>query len=271
MTADFRLNQQVPCSFKYIRGGRKEASRLVIVMVYERQFNYHLWNSYGVLAGIGTVSLANWALPITDVGTRLSLDITLLLVAVAFKQVLSAELPPVSYLTILDRYSLAIIGFVFLATWLHGFVGLLEFELDYLSSDQVKHLDLITIVIYTLGFVMYNAWHVALVRTQLFFNDARTDKQEISVHGFSSAQMGQVNAAGRYEKVDVNVNSVYGRYANRPSAAESHEVIPVMRLLATSIWEGHTTHTETRDEYHRRALQGEGGFIKLVDEEQISA
>ena len=44
-----------------------------------------------------------------------------------------------------------------------------------------------------------------------------------------------------------------------------------MRLPATSIWEGHTTHTETRDEYHRRALQGEGGFIKLLDEEQISA
>ena len=65
----------------------KEASVLVIVMVYDRQYNYHLYNSYGVLAGIGTVSLANWALPVTELGSRLSLDITLLLVSVAFKQV----------------------------------------------------------------------------------------------------------------------------------------------------------------------------------------
>ena len=61
------------------------------------------WNSYGVLCGIGTVCISIWSLPVAEFGVRLSLDITLLLVAVAFKQVLSSELPPVSYLTILDR------------------------------------------------------------------------------------------------------------------------------------------------------------------------
>ena len=212
--SDFRLNPNVPCSYKFIRGGRKDASQLVLVMVYERQFTYHLWNSYGVLAGIGTVSLANWALPITDVGTRLSLDITLLLVSVAFKQVLNSELPPVSYLTILDRYSLAIIGFVFLATWLHGFVGLLENEFEAFSTEQVKSLDYAAIALYALGFGLYNCWHAALVRTQLFAYDR-------PLHFLRMASMelpGCVRVHGLVRRGDARARQLL------PSLARQHEV-----------------------------------------------
>ena len=167
---------------KFIRGDERRGI-LVLVMVYDRAYNYHLYNSYGVLCGIGTVSLANWSLPVAELGSRLSLDITLLLVSVDFKQVLNGELPPVSYLTILDHYALAIIAFVFLATWLHGLVGLAE--LEGLSTDTVEALDFWVIAVYTGGFLLYNLRRAAFVRTQLFFNDVMTDASEIGVHGFA--------------------------------------------------------------------------------------
>jgi hypothetical protein len=260
---DFKLNQQVPCSYKYIRGDASEASVLVTVMVYERAYAYHMWNSYGVLCCLGTVNLATWALPVSELGTRLSLDITLLLVTVAFKQVLNSELPPVSYLTILDHYSLVIIGFVFLATWLHGFVGLME--LEGVEDRTVRLIDLLTIVFYAGAFVLWNVWHAAFVRTQLFFNDVMTDRAEISHHGFQPAQMGQVDASGSYAKVDVHVNSVFGQYADRPSRAQPHEVIPTIRLLIRAVWEGRFGHAAARSEYRRASLLGEGGFARLEE------
>lgn len=261
---DFKLSSQVPCSYKYIGGSEKEASVLVIVMVYDRQYNYHLYNSYGVLAGIGTVSLANWALPVTELGSRLSLDITLLLVSVAFKQVLGNELPPVSYLTILDHYSLAIIGFVFLATWLHGMVGLAE--LEGFELEVCEAIDFWLVTLYASSFFLYHLWHAAYVRTQLFFNDVMTDPTEIGLHGFAPAQLGQVNAEGKYEKFDSHVNSVFGQYAERPSRAASHEVWPVLRLLIEGMLAGHTSHEACREEYHRRHLAGQGGFARLDEE-----
>ena len=259
---DFKLNAQVPCSYKFIRGDERAPSMLVLVMVYDRAYNYHLYNSYGVLCGIGTVSLANWSLPVAELGSRLSLDITLLLVSVAFKQVLNE--PPVSYLMILDHYALAIIAFVFLATWLHGLVGLAE--LEGLSTDTVEALDFWVIAVYTGGFLLYNLWHAAFVRTQLFFNDVMTDASEIGVHGFAPAQAGQMNASGKYERFDTHVNSVFGQYADRPSRAASSEVLPVLRLMVSSLLAGHATHKETRDEYKRRHTLGTGGFVRLAEE-----
>ena len=138
-------------------------------------------------------------------------------------------------------------------------------QVEGYAEEWCKQLDFYTVIGFTAAFALYNLWHAAYVRTQLFFNNIMTDQEEIGHHGFAPAQMGQVNSSGEYEKVDVHVNSVFGQYSDRPAHVQANEVLPTMWLLLTSIWEGHASHTETRNEYRRRSLAGEGGFIKLEE------
>ena len=73
------------------------------------QSEFFKWNvelPMGCLTGLSfTVS----SIPLDDVQGRLSVTLTLLLTLVAYKLVISAELPAVSYLTILDKYILVCI------------------------------------------------------------------------------------------------------------------------------------------------------------------
>merc|ERR1711879_391570 len=56
--------------------------------------------------------LCAWTIHPADISSRLSVDLTLILTAVAFKSILAAMLPKVSYMTPLDSYVMA--GFCFL-------------------------------------------------------------------------------------------------------------------------------------------------------------
>lgn len=230
---DFKLSDQIPVSYRFEEGSKKKPSEVTLILMYDRAYQYHIFNSYGVLCGIGTVCLAIWSLPVTEVGSRLSLDITLLLVAVAFKQVLSSELPPVSYLTILDRYALTTTLFVFGATWLHGLAGL--FEAEGLELGTVRTFDVCAVAFYAISFALYNTWHYAYVRTQLFFNDVMTDEGELPVHGFRAAQMGQTDEDGMPTGDAESGSLIYGKYANRPVTAQGLEVFSVIALLLSGI------------------------------------
>lgn len=87
-------------------------NELVVSFLYQRVWEYHAFNEYLMLGLIASCAMSIWVVPFDSdtVGDRLALDITLLLVAVAFKQSTMDRLPPVSYLTLLDWYSLAAIG-----------------------------------------------------------------------------------------------------------------------------------------------------------------
>jgi len=231
---DFSLSDQIPVSYKYTGGDRMHASTVSIVLMYDRAYNYHVYNSYGVLCGIGTICLAIWALPVDEVGTRLSLDITLLLVLVAFKQVLSSELPPVSYLTILDRYALTTISFVFAATWLHGMIGLAEAE-GHVDVSTLRVCDMMGMGAYLLAFCGYNLWHLALVKTQIFYNDVMTDERELPVYGYSAAQMQRIDEEGRAAEPIEDGRFVYGQYKDRPNTCSVSEIWSVAKILVAGL------------------------------------
>ena len=227
---DFELNRDVPVSYKYIR------NELVIVFVYERAYQYHLWNSYALLAGIASISIAIWSLPAEAVESRLSLDITLLLVGIAFKQVLSSELPPVSYLTILDQYNLVAIFFVFVATLCHGALGFMEPDDEangqtWTASGlhRIHVLDKAILFLYSSAWVCWNVYHVCFVRAQLHLKDVMTDPSELNLNGFAPAQMGEIDPTSGQPVADrTDENSVYGQYTGRSSRINASEVYGVI-------------------------------------------
>jgi hypothetical protein len=72
-----------------------------------------LWNVLLILFMIGTLSLSSFLIPVHELADRGTVTMTLLLTVVAFKLLLSDNLPKVSYLTLLDNYVLAAFMFIF--------------------------------------------------------------------------------------------------------------------------------------------------------------
>lgn len=93
--------------FKLETGSWGNPPHLHIVCLFRRKPLYYLVNVQLLMFGIAAGSVGVWSIPVSEgQGDRLALDFTLLLVAVAFKQVVNGDVPPLSYLTILDCYLL---------------------------------------------------------------------------------------------------------------------------------------------------------------------
>ncbi|XP_033625235.1 uncharacterized protein LOC117288467 [Asterias rubens] len=93
-----------------IKGNREESSSHRVYPVYhismyaKRKGLYYFWNLTLVLMLIISLSFASFAVAADQPEDRLSVTLTLLLTAVAFKYVAAQSLPPISYLTLLDKY-----------------------------------------------------------------------------------------------------------------------------------------------------------------------
>ncbi|PIK52444.1 putative gamma-aminobutyric acid receptor subunit gamma-2 isoform X2 [Apostichopus japonicus] len=72
----------------------------------QRQSMYYLWNIALVIFLILGLSFTSFSVEASAPADRLSVTVTLLLTAVAFKFVVSSNLPTISYLTLLDKYVL---------------------------------------------------------------------------------------------------------------------------------------------------------------------
>lgn len=68
---DFTMNNDVGASYRY------RDNQLQIVLVYEREFQYYLWNCYVIVGGLASFVLAVYTQPPS---VRMGIDITLLLV-----------------------------------------------------------------------------------------------------------------------------------------------------------------------------------------------
>ena len=75
-----------------------------------------MWNMCFSLFVIDVMVFAAHGIPMADLADRLSVNLTLLLTAMAFKWVLSDSLPPVPYLTTMEIYVIA----TFACLWLQG-------------------------------------------------------------------------------------------------------------------------------------------------------
>lgn len=86
---------------------------LDIVFTAHRRFTFHLWNVFFPVFLLTAMQFAVFAVDVADVADRLSVTLTLVLASVAYKYVVSQNLPNISYLTVCDLYVVG--SFVFMA------------------------------------------------------------------------------------------------------------------------------------------------------------
>ena len=87
---------------------------LNISLLAMRRPEYYLWNIEVPMFVLTSLTGLTWAVPPTDVADRLSVSLTLVLTAVAYKLTVAANIPQVAYLTLLDKF--VSLCFIFMVT-----------------------------------------------------------------------------------------------------------------------------------------------------------
>ena len=210
---DFTMNNDVGASYRY------RENQLQIVLVYEREFQYYLWNCYVIVGGLATMVLGVYT---QAPATRMDIDITLLLVGVTFKVLMSEQLPPVSYLTFLDWYNLVAIFFIFMGCLLHGITSYFAYH-HAMDDDELELIDKYCMYTFITGWAIFNFVYVLAVKAQLEVNDAMTEPELIDSNGYAPMQLGEDKPDGTaltfdeamHREGDETTDSVYGRFAGQ--------------------------------------------------------
>lgn len=100
------------CEPKVKRGSpaHKEA---IVELVVKRQPGFFIINVVGLMLMISFTGFVIFMLPISDLNDRINILLTLLLTAVAFKFVIADSIPKVGYATILDKFVIVNMLFLF--------------------------------------------------------------------------------------------------------------------------------------------------------------
>jgi len=126
---------------------------LYMGVVAKRRHGYYSWNVFLPTLLLTAMAISTFAVPATDVADRLSVILTLVLTAVAFKFVVSQSLPNIPYNTFLDWYVL--ISFLLLMLIVID-VSVVGFLIPH-APDAADTID--RAVLYTSAGVLV-VWHV---------------------------------------------------------------------------------------------------------------
>jgi hypothetical protein len=131
-------------------------SRAYIALMAKRKPNYYMWNIYIMLLILGSLSFTVFSVHAEETGDRLGIMLTLVLALVAFKLVLAQSLPSISYLTMLDVYTLGSMILMFFISIFNAILPSLAMELDDLFfADRV--IFLLSMALW----VILNVWFLA--------------------------------------------------------------------------------------------------------------
>ena len=100
--------------------------------------------------------------PRTDVADRLSVSLTLVLTAAAYKFVVASMLPQISYFTMLDHYVLMCSGFLFLVVIENGVMSTNTWAGNTLNSTAMDNMDETVVQTLLALFLATNVWFVVM-------------------------------------------------------------------------------------------------------------
>lgn len=86
----------------------------VLCLYIQRRYQYYLWNVVFVMSLITAMAALSFTVPVDQTWDRLSVTLTLVLTAMAFKFVVAEKMPRLSYLTYLDKYMSLSFFFLFM-------------------------------------------------------------------------------------------------------------------------------------------------------------
>ena len=150
------------------------------------------------------------AVPPSDIADRLSVSITLMLATVAFKFVTSTILPPVSYLTWMDKYMtlmFSVVGFFVFDNAIAGYLGNFTAAFDYIFAIVIA-----AILIIATGFMIFALYTDTL---RLDWLDMDEEDRNSDEDDFLPAQNGMVlgpYSAKHSEEVRGEIESKYAEW-----------------------------------------------------------
>lgn len=179
-----RHDGQPAAFFKFLR------NELIVSINYERLWAFHVYNVYALLTIISACSAVVWVLdPEEHVNDRLNIGVTLLLVAIAFKQGTSSLLPNVSYLTLIDHFALGVIVQIVAALTFTAITGAVLLGADGRMEGHVRQWDWWLLIVWVMASLLWNGKHVLYAREQVRHNHKRYDSKRIMERGFARMEL----------------------------------------------------------------------------------
>lgn len=167
-------------SLKSSSSSGRRYSRAYIVFTVTRKPQYYLWNFYLVLFILGSLTLTIF-LEDHSSSNRTSNVLTLLLSLIAFRFVMSQNLPIISYLTILDTYNLITLTMTALLV-VYSSVFRFHSIYDIMNDELGQQIDNVVGLVFTVLWATANL-HFLLYTSQK--NLKRTQKVATINHHFS--------------------------------------------------------------------------------------
>ncbi|CAF0786840.1 unnamed protein product [Adineta ricciae] len=133
-------------SFRPIR-----QSTFLVTCCVARRPGYFYWNVYLLIFLITLIALTVYGVAPEHPQSRLQITCTLLLTSIMFRWSVSRLLPPVSYLTLLDKYTLVSLVFISLNSIWHSIIGFL-----IRHTAISKMIDYYVLSLFTLFFLVYH-------------------------------------------------------------------------------------------------------------------
>eukprot|EP01083_Nonionella_stella_P065321 171045_1 len=112
------------------KSGDKAYPVFILRVKAQRRYQFYVQRIALILAALSLSSLTAYAVDVDEVADRLGIDFTLLLTIVAFQQTVTDSLPVLSFVTVMDKFVLVSIGFVFAVTVQHALMPSGKDELD---------------------------------------------------------------------------------------------------------------------------------------------
>ncbi|CAF0736737.1 unnamed protein product [Adineta steineri] len=133
-------------SFRPIR-----QSTYLVTCYVARRPGYFYWNVYLLIFLITVIALTVYGVAPELPQSRLQITCTLLLTSIMFRWSVSRLLPPVSYLTLLDKYTLISLVFISLNSIWHSIIGYL-----IRTMNVSKSIDNYVLALFTIFFFLYH-------------------------------------------------------------------------------------------------------------------
>ncbi|CAF1554302.1 unnamed protein product [Rotaria magnacalcarata] len=155
-------------SFRPIR-----QSTYLVTCCVARRPGYFYWNVYLLIFLITLIALTVYSVAPEYPQSRLQITCTLLLTSIMFRWSVSRLLPPVSYLTLLDKYTLISLVFISLNSIWHSIIGFLMRHMNISNAVDYYVLGLSTIIFLIYHCIMFVSLYQALRRRQIILESDR--------------------------------------------------------------------------------------------------
>jgi len=141
---------------------------LTIRFSVSRNFSYYIWNVFLILFMLTSLSFTAFTIEPSDISSRLSVTLTLLLTVVAFKLGINSTIPKIAYNTLLDTYIWAC--FVFFSVIIA--------ENSITSADAVNKVDFILAILLAIGWIVFNLSYFCGVASLYYSDKHRLEQKE---------------------------------------------------------------------------------------------